>query len=42
MKNNITNVDSFIKEIKDGHQEAIRKLVDIFRKNLPDGFQEGI
>jgi hypothetical protein len=42
MKNNSPKVDSTIKDIKDDHQEAISKLVDIFRKNLPDGFQEGM
>lgn len=42
MKNNNPKVDSAIKEIKDDHQEAISKLVDIFRKNLPDGFEEGM
>lgn len=42
MKNNSPKVDSAIKDIKDDHQEAISKLVDIFRKNLPDGFQEGM
>ncbi len=37
-----TTVNDYLEELPDGRKEAVSRLVDVIRRNLPEGFSEGM
>lgn len=40
MQSKATNTEDYIKELPAGRQIAVKKLRDVFKENLPEGFEE--